>query len=309
MRLIPRMDGQGRVPAVEVMIATPYIQECIAEKDKTRLIRDAITAGVSQYGMQTFDQSHLPALPRRLHLLRAGHEVLLQPRQLQAPHHGHPVDPRHRHRGDGEGHEQGRAGRGRAGRRRQMKAQRVRETFLQYFADRGHRIVRSSPLLPKDDPTILFTNAGMNQFKNVFLGLEKRGYSRAATVQKCMRGQRQAQRPRDRRPDGQAPHLLRDARQLLLRRLLQEGGRRLRLGPRHPASSACPRSGSTRRSTSTTTRPTGSGPTRSASRRTGSSATARRTTSGPWATPGPAARAPSSTTTSAPTSSRAIRSR
>jgi len=57
MRLIPRMDGQGRVPAVECMIATPYIQECIAEKDKTMLIRDAITAGVSQYGMQTFDQS------------------------------------------------------------------------------------------------------------------------------------------------------------------------------------------------------------------------------------------------------------
>ena len=57
MRLIPRMDGQGRVPAVEVMIATPYIQECIAEKDKTMLIRDAIAAGVSQYGMQTFDQS------------------------------------------------------------------------------------------------------------------------------------------------------------------------------------------------------------------------------------------------------------
>ncbi|HPW18761.1 MAG TPA: ATPase, T2SS/T4P/T4SS family, partial [Candidatus Aminicenantes bacterium] len=57
MRLIPRMDGQGRVPAVEVMISTPYIQECIAEKDKTGLIRDAITAGVSQYGMQTFDQS------------------------------------------------------------------------------------------------------------------------------------------------------------------------------------------------------------------------------------------------------------
>jgi alanyl-tRNA synthetase len=68
-----------------------------------------------------------------------------------------------------------------------MTAQRVRETFLQFFADRGHRIVRSSPLLPKDDPTILFTNAGMNQFKNVFLGLEKRGYARAATVQKCMR--------------------------------------------------------------------------------------------------------------------------
>src|SRR5512135_366256 len=68
-----------------------------------------------------------------------------------------------------------------------MTAQRVRETFLDFFAERGHRIVRSSSLLPKDDPTILFTNAGMNQFKNVFLGLETRGYNRAATVQKCMR--------------------------------------------------------------------------------------------------------------------------
>mgnify|MGYP000157626553 FL=1 len=68
-----------------------------------------------------------------------------------------------------------------------MRAQGVRETFLDFFAERGHRIVRSSPLLPKDDPTILFTNAGMNQFKNVFLGLETRAYARAASVQKCMR--------------------------------------------------------------------------------------------------------------------------
>jgi twitching motility protein PilT len=57
MRLLPRKDGKGRVPAVEVMIATPYIQDCIQDRDKTKLIRDAITAGVSQYGMQTFDQS------------------------------------------------------------------------------------------------------------------------------------------------------------------------------------------------------------------------------------------------------------
>ena len=57
MRLIPRMDGQGRVPAVEVMISTPYIAECIADRDKTTLIRDAVASGVSQYGMQTFDQS------------------------------------------------------------------------------------------------------------------------------------------------------------------------------------------------------------------------------------------------------------
>jgi twitching motility protein PilT len=57
MRLIPRMDGQGRVPAVEVMISTPYIAECVADRDKTSLIRDAVASGVSQYGMQTFDQS------------------------------------------------------------------------------------------------------------------------------------------------------------------------------------------------------------------------------------------------------------
>src|SRR5512136_1158868 len=68
-----------------------------------------------------------------------------------------------------------------------MTAQRVRETFLNYFAERGHRVVRSSPLLPKDDPTILFTNAGMNQFKNVFMGLAQRPYNRAVSVQKCMR--------------------------------------------------------------------------------------------------------------------------
>ncbi|MEN6311106.1 MAG: alanine--tRNA ligase, partial [Acidobacteriota bacterium] len=68
-----------------------------------------------------------------------------------------------------------------------MKSSEIRDTFLQYFAARGHKIVKSSSLLPKDDPSILFTNAGMNQFKNIFLGLEKRSYKRATTVQKCMR--------------------------------------------------------------------------------------------------------------------------
>ena len=57
MRLVPRADNQGRVPAVEVMIATPYIRSCVEEKEKTKLIHDAIASGVSQYGMQTFDQS------------------------------------------------------------------------------------------------------------------------------------------------------------------------------------------------------------------------------------------------------------
>src|SRR5262245_24979937 len=57
MRLVPRADGHGRVPAAEVMIATPFIRDCIINKDKTKLIHEAIAAGVSQYGMQTFDQS------------------------------------------------------------------------------------------------------------------------------------------------------------------------------------------------------------------------------------------------------------
>lgn len=57
MRLIPRKNGKGRVPAVEVMINTPFIAECIQDREKTRLIRDAITKGMSQYGMQSFDQS------------------------------------------------------------------------------------------------------------------------------------------------------------------------------------------------------------------------------------------------------------
>lgn len=68
-----------------------------------------------------------------------------------------------------------------------MKAQQIRDTFLNYFANKGHKVVQSSSLLPQDDPTILFTNAGMNQFKNVFLGLDKRSYHRATSVQKCMR--------------------------------------------------------------------------------------------------------------------------
>jgi alanyl-tRNA synthetase len=68
-----------------------------------------------------------------------------------------------------------------------MNSQEIREAFLGFFSSRGHKVLPSSSLLPKDDPTILFTNAGMNQFKNVFLGLESRSYKRAATVQKCLR--------------------------------------------------------------------------------------------------------------------------
>jgi len=63
----------------------------------------------------------------------------------------------------------------------------IRSTFLKFFADNGHEIVSSSPLVPRNDPTLMFTNAGMVQFKNVFTGVEKRAYQRAITSQKCVR--------------------------------------------------------------------------------------------------------------------------
>ena len=68
-----------------------------------------------------------------------------------------------------------------------MTSNEIRASFLQYFERHGHRIVPSSPLVPADDPTLLLTNAGMNQFKDVLLGREKRDYVRATTAQKCMR--------------------------------------------------------------------------------------------------------------------------
>jgi len=68
-----------------------------------------------------------------------------------------------------------------------MKAAEIRSTFLKFFESKGHAVVASSPVVPGDDPTLLFTNAGMNQFKDVFLGFDKRPYSRAATSQKCIR--------------------------------------------------------------------------------------------------------------------------
>jgi alanyl-tRNA synthetase len=70
---------------------------------------------------------------------------------------------------------------------RSMTSKEIRQAFLDYFASKDHRVVASSPLLPAGDTTLLFTNAGMNQFKDVFAGREKRDYSRAATTQKCVR--------------------------------------------------------------------------------------------------------------------------
>jgi alanyl-tRNA synthetase len=68
-----------------------------------------------------------------------------------------------------------------------MTAREIRQSFLDYFARHGHRVVASSSLVPADDPTLLFTNAGMNQFKDLFLGRARRDYQRATTAQKCMR--------------------------------------------------------------------------------------------------------------------------
>ncbi len=68
-----------------------------------------------------------------------------------------------------------------------MLSKETRRSFLEFFAANGHTIVASSSLVPEKDPSLLFVNAGMVQFKNVFLGLEKRPYSRATSSQKCVR--------------------------------------------------------------------------------------------------------------------------
>src|SRR5689334_2836124 len=68
-----------------------------------------------------------------------------------------------------------------------MKSTEIREKFLKFFESKGHTIVRSSPLVPGNDPTMLLTNSGMVQFKDVFLGLDTRPYKRATTVQRCVR--------------------------------------------------------------------------------------------------------------------------
>jgi alanyl-tRNA synthetase len=63
----------------------------------------------------------------------------------------------------------------------------IRQAFIDYFLDKNHTLVQPSSIIPQDDPTLLFTNAGMNQFKDVLLGKEKRSYSRALSIQPCMR--------------------------------------------------------------------------------------------------------------------------
>ena len=175
----------------------------------------------------------------------------------------------------------------------------IRSAFLDYFASAGHEPVASAPLVPQNDPTLLFVNAGMVPFKNVFTGAETRPYAARHLVAEVRARRRQAQRPRQRRLHRAPPHLLRDAGQLLVRRLLQGGRDRAGLEARHqgvrlarrPADGhrLCRRRRG-RRSLEEDRRPARE-PHRRASR--------ARTTSGRWATPARAAPARRSSSTTA----------
>ena len=102
-RLMPKADGKGRAPAVEVMISTPFIRDCIVDKEKTHLIHGAIAAGTSQYGMQTFDQSIFGLFEQGLVSLRRSAALGAQRRRVQAEGAGHLDHLRHEPRPDGPG--------------------------------------------------------------------------------------------------------------------------------------------------------------------------------------------------------------
>ncbi len=130
-----------------------------------------------------------------------------------------------------------------------MTSAEIRQSFLDFFREKQHTIVPSSTLMP-DSPNLLFTNAGMNQFVPIFLGQTECPYTprpRRRHPEMHPR-RRQAQRPRRRRPRHLPPHVLRDARQLVLRRLLQEGSHRVGVGTGRRASGNFRRTASTRRS-------------------------------------------------------------
>jgi alanyl-tRNA synthetase len=111
-----------------------------------------------------------------------------------------------------------------------LTGNQIREKFLEYFERQGHTRVRSSPLLPANDPTLLFTNAGMNQFKDVFLGAEKRDYVRACSSQKCVRAGGKHNDLDEVGKTARHQTFFRDAREFFLRRLLQRRRDQVRLG-------------------------------------------------------------------------------
>ena len=175
----------------------------------------------------------------------------------------------------------------------------IRSAFLDYFHREGHEIVPSSPLVPRNDPTLMFTNAGMVQFKDYFTGKARPSFPRAVDGAEMRARRRQAQRPRQCRLHRAPPHLLRDARQFLLRRLFQGARDRARLEPRHQGIRPAEGEADRHRLSSTTTRRSTSGRRSPASRSRASSASPAPTISGRWAIPAHAARARRSSTTMA----------
>ena len=322
MRLVPRADGKGRVPAVEVLVATAYIRECIEDKERTKEIHDAIKAGTSSTGCRP-STSRSCSLQDGPHHLEEAIRRSIEPERLRAQGAGHPVHVRHRERAHGRRPGEARCarlgGRGlalrllatsRKGGRGEIPVSsepwrlalptagppdEVRETFLSFFEERGHTRVASSSLVPADDPTLLFTNAGMDQFKDVFLGRETRDYTRATSSQKCMRASGK---------HNDLENVGRTARHHTFFEMLGNFSfgdyfkreaidyawelvtARYGLDPSRLWATVFTRGRRGGRALGDAT-----------SRRSASSASARRTTSGRWATPARAARAPRSTST------------
>ena len=165
----------------------------------------------------------------------------------------------------------------------------TRRAFLEYFAREGHEIVPSAPLVPQNDPTLMFVNAGMVPFKNVFTGLETRPYSTATSSQKCVRAGGKHNDLDNVGYTARHLHLLRDARQFLVRRLFQGTRDRARLGPDHQRMGPAARPPDRHR---LSYRRRGLEPVeadRRACPTSGSSASRPRTISGRWATAAPAA--------------------
>ena len=179
-----------------------------------------------------------------------------------------------------------------------MTGHEIRQKFLTFLPSAGTASFAVLRLFPANDPTLLFTNAGMNQFKDVFLGMEKRDYTPRGHLAEVRPRRRQAQRSRERRLHAPPSHVLRNARQLFLRRLLQSGSDRLRLGTAHQRIRPRTRTSFTSLSFAKMTKPKSSGRRSPAFRRTASSGSTKKTTSGRWATRAPAARARRFTTIS-----------